>query len=323
MGHLFPLTECPLHLISDDWTNVSANHDVFWQKNGTPFPVEYKSAPIRDDAGRLTGVVMTFRDVTEQIHFEAALLDAVQSAEHANQAKSRFLANMSHEIRTPMNGLLGMSELLLKTPQTPKQRQFTESLHRSGKHLLHIINDILDFSKIEAEKLELETLDFPLHQTIEDTVQLFAEPAQKKGLELICHIESTVPSMAQGDPGRIRQILTNLVGNAIKFTTQGEVYLRASVAKDEMNVFELRIEVLDTGIGIPPEAQSKIFEAFSQADSSTTRRFGGTGLGLTITKDLVELMGGQLTFLSKEGNGSTFIFTVSLPKGDTVQFLRQ
>jgi len=273
------------------------------------------TAPIRNPENQLMGFVMTFRDITEQKRFEATLFEAIETAEIANQTKSRFLANMSHEIRTPMNGLLGMSELLLKTPQTSKQRQFTESLHRSGQHLLRIINDILDFSKMEAKKLELEILEFPLHQTIEDTVQLFAEPAQNKGLELICHIESTVPNSVQGDPGRFRQILTNLIGNAIKFTSQGEVYVHTSLIQEGHDALELHIEVRDTGIGIPLEAKDKIFEAFSQADGSTTRKFGGTGLGLTITKELVELMGGKLSVLSEEGAGSTFRFTVSLEKG--------
>lgn len=297
-------------------TAPSEVHDVFWRKDGTSFPVEYMRAPIRDDTGLVTGFVMTFRDVTVQKQFEAALVKAVQTAEEANEAKSRFLANMSHEIRTPMNGLLGMSELLLTTQQTPKQHQFTESLHRSGQHLLHIINDILDFSKIEAAKLTLETIDFSLHQTLEDTVQLFAEPAQKKGVELICHIERSVPTMAKGDPSRLRQILTNLLGNAIKFTHQGEVYVHCSITQKNPDSFDLSIDVQDTGIGIPLEVQAQIFEPFSQADSTTTRKFGGTGLGLTITKQLTELMGGHIQMSSIQDQGSTFSVHIPLGQGN-------
>jgi two-component system, sensor histidine kinase and response regulator len=316
--------ECPIHQVTlPHNTTASEGQDVFWRKDGTSFPVEYLSAPMRDADNLVTGVVMTIRDVTEQKRFEAVLYDSMQKAEYANHAKSSFLANMSHEIRTPMNGILGMAELLLQTSQTVKQHQFTESLHRSAQHLLRIINDILDFSKIEAKKLDMERIDFSLRHTIEDTVQLFAEPTQRKGLELICHIEPNVPHEVQGDPGRLRQILTNLIGNALKFTTQGEVYIHTSLHHASGDTLEIQFEVEDTGIGIPPEAHARIFESFSQVDGSTTRKFGGTGLGLTITKELVELMGGHISLLSQEGRGSTFIFTIPFHKSTSPHSVEQ
>lgn len=312
-GSSYPLSACLIHHVPHYQKEVFSDHDIFWRRNGTTFPVEYLSTPFYDETGHLTGTVTTFRDITERKRVQEELVEAKHFAEKASQAKSQFLANMSHEIRTPMNGLLGMAELLLTTEQTPKQRQFTESLTRSGQHLLHIINDILDLSKVEANKLTLETVEFLLPQTLEDTVQLFAEPAQKRGVELISHIEPEVPSLVQGDPSRLRQILINLLGNAIKFTQQGEVYVHSFIGQKHPDYVDLCINVQDTGIGIPPEAQSQIFNPFAQADSSTTRKFGGTGLGLTITKQLAELMGGDIQMTSVEGQGSTF--SIHIPLG--------
>ncbi len=284
------------------------------RRDGTTLPILLSSSALTDADGTPSAVVAVIRDVSELKRSQEALTAAKEVAEAANQAKSEFLANMSHEIRTPMNAVVGLSGLLLDTELDAEQTNFTEKVQQSARALLSIINDILDYSKIEAGKLEFEQIDFDYRSLVEDVTEILRPRAERKGLELSSQIHPDVPALLRGDPGRLRQILFNLVGNAIKFTHGGSVKIRVALEQESDTRVTLLCSITDTGIGIPGEKLDGIFESFSQLDASTTREYGGTGLGLAISKRLVQNLGGRIGAESVEGHGATFWFTTPLAK---------
>ncbi len=295
-------------LVAGGLTSFSTERS-YRRKDGSTLWADVISSAIRDEAGRLIATVTMVNDITERKAAEQAMREAKEIAEEATRSKSMFLANMSHEIRTPMNAIIGMSHLALKTELTPRQRDYLQKIHNAGNALLGIINDILDFSKIEAGKLDMESVSFDLEEVMSGVSTMVGQKVFDKGLELLFETGPDVPQQLVGDPLRVGQILVNLVNNAVKFTDQGEVQLRVSLAERHEGRVKLKFAVRDTGIGMTPEQCARLFQAFTQADGSTTRKYGGTGLGLTICKRLTEMMGGTIWVESEAGQGSTFSFT--------------
>ncbi|HKW57671.1 MAG TPA: response regulator [Candidatus Acidoferrum sp.] len=286
--------------------------EVGLDSHGKVSQVLTTQVPLRDKNGNVTGLAGIGRDITHIKKAQEEMQKAREAAEAASRAKSEFLANMSHEIRTPLNGVMGMTDLALETELTAEQREYLETIKMSGDALLTVINDILDFSKIEAGKIDLEAADFNLRESLETTLKTLALRADEKGLELLCEVAPEVPEVVHGDASRLRQIVINLVGNAIKFTERGEVAVRVRVESKDAKDVLLQFIVADTGIGIPKDKFEAIFAPFSQADTSTTRKYGGTGLGLTISTRLVRMMGGRIWVDSEVGQGSQFHFTMRL-----------
>jgi len=306
-----PLEECPIYQQVQQGRNFFGE-EQFSRADGVNLPVEVSSTPLYDGR-RIAGSVTAFRDITRRKADEQRLRQAIAEAEAANHAKGAFLANMSHEIRTPMNGILGLTALTLDSELDATQRQYLELVRQSAESLMLILNDILDFSKMEAGRMVLEATPFKLRELALGTARVLAARAAEKGLEVLIDIAPGIPDALIGDPGRLRQVLLNLIGNAIKFTERGEVTLRVTRADSNQNPCRLRLAVIDTGIGIDHAKQATIFEAFGQADASVTRRFGGTGLGLTISREIVRLMGGELAVDSTPGSGSNFHFELAFP----------
>jgi len=306
--------QTPPETFEDLWYTISTGNTwegelVNMRKDGRLFWEHATISPLRDAGGVITHYLAVKEDITEKKSIMEQLVVARDRAEEADHAKSSFLATMSHEIRTPMNGVIGMAALLIDTELDDQQRGYAEIIRYSGDHLLNLINDILDFSEIESGKIELELLDFDLERMLEETTLMFAERADRAGIKLTCRTEPSVPHYLKGDSGRVRQVLTNLIGNALKFTGQGGVTISASLAEGGDDFATVLFEIHDTGIGIPKSRLDAIFEPFTQASGSTSRKYGGTGLGLAICRQLAELMGGEIGVTSEEGIGSTFWFT--------------
>jgi PAS domain S-box-containing protein len=313
--------DCEIHRHWQDGRDYHELDDTLWRPDGSSFPVEIWSHPVRH-RDRLLGGVIGFVDTTERRQKEEALRNAKAAAEAASRSKSEFLANMSHEIRTPMNGILGMAALLSETPLNPEQREYLAAVSSSGQSLLHLLNDILDLSKVESGKLQLECVEFSPERCLQDALQLLAPVPHEKCLDFCWQVAEDTPTLVRGDPTRLRQILVNLIGNALKFTERGVVSVSLRLLGTDSSRSTLEFVVADTGIGIQPQKRATIFEAFAQADMSTTRKFGGTGLGLAISQRLVQLMGGTISLESEPGIGSRFTFSIHVTACQKLQSRR-